>query len=118
MVVLDPPEDVRQPWTVTGISEGIVSTPGGITSPQAAPGIFGVGDVDHDGDQDLVVSGDGDPNVYWLEQVAAGSFETRVLQSDLPQAGGTHIEDLDGDGRAEVVVTGYEQNAVYVYTRP
>ena len=83
----------------------------------AAPGIFGTGDADGDGDIDIVVSGDGDPTVYLLLQSASGTFETHVLETDLPQAGGCVIEDLDGDGDNEIVITGYEDNVIYLYER-
>jgi hypothetical protein len=102
-------------WPKAKISSGIESAPGNIFAPMAAPGIFGSGDMDGDNDIDLVVSGDGDPDVYWLEQVAPGRFLTHVLQPALPQAGGTEIVDLDGDGRNETIVTGYESNAVYIF---
>ena len=113
----DIPPDPRQPWSRTRISEGVVSLPGSPAAPQGAPGIFGWGDADGDGDLDLVVSGDGDPRVLLLEQTAPGAFATRVLDDQLPQAGGMKIADLDGDGAAEIVVCGYKSNGVYVYHR-
>jgi len=115
--VFDIPADPTQPWTKTAISTGIQSVPGSIFAPQAAPGIFAPGDVNGDGDIDLVVSGDGDPRVLWLDQIAPEQWETRVLEADLAQAGGLHVVDLDGDGRNEIVVTGYVENALYVYVR-
>jgi hypothetical protein len=86
-------------------------------APMAAPGIFASGDIDGDGDLDLLVAGDGDPKVYWLEQTGNGTWNQWVLETSLKQAGGIHVVDLDGDGRNELVVTGYEANAVYVYVR-
>ena len=70
-----------------------------------------------DRDLDVVVSGDGDPHVYWLEQTAPGTFATHVLEDRLPQAGGMIVVDLDGDGRNEVVAAGYENNLVLIYQR-
>jgi len=115
--VLDPPMDPRQPWTKRAISTGITSARGSLLAPQAAPGIFGVGDLDGDGDLDVAVAGDGDPKVYWLEQTSRGQFTTHVLEAMLSQAGGMQVVDLDGDGRREIVVTGYDANVVYVYAR-
>lgn len=40
-----------------------------------------------------------------------------VLEAQLPQAGGMVVADLDLDGKNEIVVTGYEANAVYIYVR-
>jgi FG-GAP-like repeat len=108
------PQDPRGPWPKTQISTGIRSRPGAQTSPQAAPGIFGTGDIDDDGDIDVAVSGDGDPNVYWLEQVAPGEFETHILMEDMGQAGAMQVGDFDGDGSNEVLVSSYERDALYI----
>ena len=105
----------REPWQGTKISEGIGSEPGLPTAPQAAPGIFGHGDAEGDGDIDLIVSGDGDPTIYLLEQTAPGAFTSWIFDEGLPQAGGMKISDLDGDGVAEIVVTGYENNVLNLY---
>lgn len=111
------PADPTMPWTKTVLSTGIVSRPNEGLGVNAAPGVFGHGDVDGDGDEDIVVSGDGDIRTFWLEQTAKGVFTTHVLEQSLGQAGGCLVKDLDGDGKNEVVFTGYEDNAVYVYER-
>ncbi|MBN96055.1 MAG: hypothetical protein CL928_18600 [Deltaproteobacteria bacterium] len=112
----EPGADVTDPWNKSQLSTGIVSEPGSMFSPAHAPGIFGVGDLDGDGDMDIAVSGDGDPNVYWIEQTETG-FATHLLISNLSQAGGMVIEDLDGNGTNEIIVTGYDAGAVYVFER-
>lgn len=113
--VFDEPQDPKEPWTKKAISAGIESRPNEGIAVQAAPGVFGAGDADNDGDIDLVVSGDGDLRTYFLEQTTPGTFETHVLEESLGQAGGTLVVDLDGDGKNEVIFTGYEDNVVYVY---
>ena len=40
-----------------------------------------------------------------------------MLETELEQAGGMVIADLNHDGRNEIVVTGYTDNVVYVYER-
>jgi hypothetical protein len=71
--------------------------------------------VDSDGDIDLAVSGDGDKRAFVLEQTAPGEFTTHVLEDPLGQAGGMKIVDFDGDGNMEIVASGYDENAIYLY---
>ena len=110
-----PTDDPTQPWERQKISEGIVSRAGTMIDNQAAPGIFGTGDIDGDGDKDVVVSGDGDPRVFWLEQRAPGSFTTHVLAEELGQAGAMKIVDLDRDGNTEILVSSYDANVLYIF---
>ena len=110
-----PGADLTSLWSSTKISEGIVSVAGSTMSPQAAPGIFGWGDIDGDGDIDIALSGDGDKRFLILEQLAAGIFNTVAIEDPLGQAGGMAVVDMDGDGNAEVIAGGYDQNAVYIY---
>jgi len=114
--VFDPHADRTTPWSVTTLSTGIVSRPSAGNGVQGAPGVFGAGDIDGDGDIDIAVSGDGDARTFWLEQTAPGAFTTRVIETSLGQAGGALVVDVDGDGRNEVVFTGYEDGVVNLYT--
>jgi hypothetical protein len=111
------PADPTKVWSqVAKLSDGIVSRQSQM-APQQAPGVFGWGDIDGDGRIDLAVSGDGDVRTFWLQQTAPGTFVTHVLDESLGQAGGMLIVDLEGDGRNEIVSTGYEDDKVYVYHR-
>jgi hypothetical protein len=114
--LLQPPADLAKPWTPKKISTGIQSRKSPMMGPQAAPGVFGWGDLDGDGDIDLLVSGDGDPNIYWLQQQAGGSFTTNILVKNMPQSGVT-AADLDGDGKVEAVVSSYEANRLVLFRR-
>jgi len=76
--VFDISADPTQPWTRTQITTGIQSRKGSFVAPQAAPGIFGVGDIDGDADKDILLSGDGDPHVYWLQQHAPAARATAM----------------------------------------
>ena len=112
--LLTPGKDPRQPWARKKLSAGFMSRKSPMFGPQGAPGVFSWGDLDGDKDLDLLVSGDGDPNIYWLEQRPGGAFATHVLAKDLPQSG-VAAADLDGDGKAEAIVGSYEKNKLLLF---
>lgn len=104
------PSDERR---ATAISTGVAARP---KSPSSlAPGLFGTGDVNGDARKDVVMSGDGDDRLFVLLQDPAGTFTTYRLASDMGQAGGAEVTDLDGDGHAEALFTSYEQGVVKLY---
>ena len=109
------PADPTQPWIGTVLTDQIVSVPGSMTAPQAAPGVFGWGDVDGDADHDLIVAGDGDPRVFLFEQLENEEFVIHILEQDLGMTGGMVFSDVNNNGSAEILVNSYDQNAVYLY---
>ena len=110
--VYEPTSDLRAPWVGTRISRNIASLP---RDNQAAPGIFGTGDINGDDRMDVLVSGDGDSRVFALIQNDTRRFETWVLDDELPQASAMKVRDLNGDGRAELLVTSYDKDVIYLY---
>jgi len=112
LYLLTPTENPTEPWTKSTIFDGFVSDE---ASTQAAPGVFSIGDIDGDGDQDILISGDGDPKVYWMEQ-DNGSFIEHVLFENMPQAG-VHIADTNQDGMNELFVGSYNKNVVFWLSR-
>ena len=123
--VFDIPSNPKDPWPKTNIATDIKSRKSPLMGNQAAPGLFGYGDITGNGLIDLVVSGDGDSRVFWFEQKPAGTFTQHTLDGvagasvnssgSFGQAGGMQIVDLDGDGKNEIIVTLYEDNKLYIY---
>ena len=112
---LVPGDDPRLPWRAVLLTSGIVARPDTALGQQAgAPGVFGSGDLDEDGDVDLVLSGDADPRVLWVDNLGGGRFATRTVADRMGQAGGAVVTDTDGRG-AQVLFTSYEQDVVRLY---
>jgi gliding motility-associated-like protein len=110
-----------------------ISTQGSISSNSFAPGVFyytgynvplpfsvTIGDLDGDGKPDLVVPDNNEGFVSIFHNVGTVgtiSFEPHV---DIPMDIGapflSAIEDLDGDGKPDIVVTGgYNRDSIAVY---
>ncbi len=108
------PVDPRQLWEPRKVSSEIVSRKSSVIAPQAAPGIFSWGDIDNDFDTDILLGGDGSPNIYLMRQHSPGDYSQEVIADDMPQAG-VHMGDLNGDGRMEIVLTSYEKRKILLF---
>jgi hypothetical protein len=110
--LLTPGTDPRLPWSARLISTGIVSrSDTGLGQQQGAPGVFGWGDLDGDGDTDLAVSGDGDRRLFVLRQLSPGTFRTEAIANNRGQAGGGAFL-----GRA-VLFSSYDAGLVALYRK-
>ena len=81
------------------------------------PGLA-IADLDGDGDDDIVafVAEYGQPGeIDALMNSGAGTFTPTVKYRNTGDEGELAAADLDGDGRAEVVVSMYEDDSVYVF---
>jgi VCBS repeat protein len=133
-----PGADIRAPWGLTTLSDPTTATPAcpapynssyltfsdQITSRsgfgQGAPGVFGAGDLDGDGDIDLAVSGDGDRRLWWIEQQAGGATALHQLTDAgeyFGQSGGGTVADFNGDGKNEMVFSSFDRNTVALWVR-
>ena len=103
-------------WAPVAIDTGdayLVDRPGGPLS-QGSPGFAAVGDVNHDGLNDLVVAGDGRGAIYYYEAVQADEgcslkFKRTALYDDpASMPAEVKLYDIDGDGELEVLGTVYD----------
>ena len=85
-------------WTQTTIYSG---TNNQLDGPNAVT----TGDIDGDGDQDVVVSASGSWEVIWLSNNGDGTSFTRVQIDDDANAGygGVALADMDADGDLDVI---------------
>ena len=84
----------------TGFADGPVQDLGNGWSVQGV-----LGDLDLDGDLDLVVANAGAPNTMWRND---GGVFTEFFQFDADLSYSAALGDLNGDGLLDVVVANYE----------
>ncbi len=53
----------------------------------------------------------------WCHSATRTSITTSTWWIGLGQAGGAVVRDLDGDSKQDTIVTGYEDNVVYIFTQ-
>jgi len=120
-VRLRPGRDIRAEWNVEVLKDDFTvdSTNFGSTSPGPAA----EGDLDGDGDVDLVVPGSADKSIYWLERKGDGSWLSRDIATEYDTAGrdwglgGAAVADLDRDGRNEIVFSAFFEGTLNIVER-
>jgi hypothetical protein len=88
-----------------------------VASGVGSPTHTAAGDLDGDGDQDLVVAQYGDQAVGWYENEAGdGTLWTRhTVATGVPGALDVHLADVDADGDTDVLVASLDGDAVTWY---
>ncbi|MCA9216769.1 MAG: VCBS repeat-containing protein [Planctomycetales bacterium] len=65
-----------------------------------------MGDIDGDGDMDVVAAGRGSSQVFLLKNVGGGEFAApMVVSGDFLEPRAVHVTDMDGDGDMDIVGT-------------
>ncbi len=83
-----------------------------ITLPALSQGSYAVGDIDNDGDLDIVAVGDGIDGIQMYENVVSTYGNTfrpkQIYPLTLTTGASIALADIDGDGRLDIAVSGLD----------
>ena len=91
-------------WPLSGAADDLRFLPKLIGDGLPLAHVVVPGDLDRDGDLDVVGTSEADNNVAWFEQVGRLSFIRHDIDLDLASAS---LADLDQDGDLDVLAGGY-----------
>lgn len=77
--------------------------------------IVATGDIDNDGDVDVVGASYYDNTVRWFENDGAGQFTPRVVSTTVNEGQGVTVADLDNDGDLDIVTASSGDNTIAVF---
>ena len=81
------------------------------TDAKSAVGVA-TGDLDGDGDTDVLSASSGDHKIAWHENDGAGHFTSRTITTDAQWANSVTTADLDGDGDMDVLSASAGNNTI------
>ncbi len=81
---------------------------------KGAWGIY-AGDVDGDGDLDILRTQRDNGDVDWFENSGSGSFSEHNIQTDYGESWSVVTGDVDGDGDNDVAAAGFAANTIRVW---
>lgn len=101
-------------WYKNTNGAGTFGTENPITYICYVPNSVDYGDIDHDGDYDLVSSSGSDGKLAWYKNTdGLGGFSEpqQVIVRNLASAGNAQLGDIDNDGDLDIVATSWYQNS-------
>ncbi|WP_196295126.1 FG-GAP-like repeat-containing protein [Hymenobacter ruricola] len=102
-----------------GAGTGVFAPPAGVPEPVVGgnPTGLALGDLDGDGDLDVVVTGSNGISLVWLLNDGAGNFGPRLVLGGNGDAGDVALADVDNDGDLDAL-TANGGGLVGVYFNP
>ena len=87
-----------------------------VTGGSNEPYMISLGDLDDDGDIDVVAAVCAHDKIIWYQNLGDGNFRAQAIISDEVDCGvEVHIADLNGDGRLDVVSASLYDNKLAWY---
>jgi hypothetical protein len=93
------------------------STPHDLNAAIRGPHALAVGDLDGDGDHDVVTVAKDSRLAVWFENLGKGRFQEHRISDD-QSSYDIRLVDLDGDGDLDLLVAGFESKNVVWYENP
>jgi len=120
-LVLATRDDNSVTWFASSGGSAPTFTPRVITSEAMAAVSVDVGDMDRDGDVDIISASEDDDRILLHSNDGQGNFASTVVRPGTPRpdfdyAKSVHAVDLDGDGDLDIAYASEDQNEVGWYT--